>query len=94
MEGQATDGGKQWSLLPRHTLLLQSRGQVCDDLGASETCVFCTPEEVWQCLQTLWVVTSGGGVLRTSHIQWAKALLRSCKVQGGPVANCGLNSRP
>lgn len=34
MEGQATDGGKQWFPLPGHTLLLQSRGQVCDDLGA------------------------------------------------------------
>lgn len=34
MEGQATDGGKQWSPLPGHTLLLQSWGQVCNDLGA------------------------------------------------------------
>lgn len=34
MEGQATDGGKQWFPLPEHTLLLQSRGQVCDHLGA------------------------------------------------------------
>lgn len=45
MEGQATDGGKQWSPFPGHTLLLQSCGQVCDDLGGSLEPVSSAPQK-------------------------------------------------